>query len=81
MPLVFILISKNNLITLLTGISHRRLNYLHRAAARACILCAWIHALAWTPIMWKKGELFDAYIQWVIIFPCSTLTTGGRSFT
>lgn len=29
----------------LTGVGHEKLNVLHRAAARACLLLLWIHAL------------------------------------
>ncbi|WWD19282.1 hypothetical protein CI109_103740 [Kwoniella shandongensis] len=43
-PLIIALAGKNNLISLLTGISYDRLNYLHRAAGNLLLLGSWIHA-------------------------------------
>ncbi|PPQ65217.1 hypothetical protein CVT26_000194 [Gymnopilus dilepis] len=45
-PLVVALAGKNNVISWLTGISHERLNVLHRAAARTIFILLWIHAVA-----------------------------------
>ncbi|RDB22637.1 putative ferric reductase transmembrane component [Hypsizygus marmoreus] len=48
LPLVVGLAGKNNIISLLTGVSHERLNVLHRAAARTCLILVWMHALTRT---------------------------------
>ncbi|KAF4574850.1 Ferric/Cupric Reductase Transmembrane Component [Pleurotus pulmonarius] len=45
-PLIIALAGKNNIISLLTGVSHERLNVLHRAAARTCFVLAWIHVIS-----------------------------------
>ncbi|KAL0949689.1 hypothetical protein HGRIS_009726 [Hohenbuehelia grisea] len=44
-PLIVALAGKNNIISFFTGIGHEKLNVLHRASARTCLLLAWIHAL------------------------------------
>ncbi|KAL1408419.1 ferric-chelate reductase Frp1 [Vanrija albida] len=62
LPLILLLVAKNNPITLLTGITYQKLNFLHRAASRACLLCSWIHAIAWTPRVWEKGHFSHAYL-------------------
>lgn len=46
LPLIVGLASKNNTLSFLTGISYEKLNYLHRAAGRVCVLTSWIHCLA-----------------------------------
>lgn len=43
-PLIIALAGKNNLISFMTGISYEKLNFLHRAAGRVCLLCVWIHS-------------------------------------
>ncbi|KAF7433186.1 hypothetical protein PC9H_005135 [Pleurotus ostreatus] len=47
-PLIIALAGKNNIISFLTGVSHERLNVLHRAAARTCFVLAWIHVISRT---------------------------------
>lgn len=47
MPLIVGLASRNNIISYMTGISYEKLNYLHRAAGRVCILTTWLHTLGW----------------------------------
>ncbi|EIW68400.1 hypothetical protein TREMEDRAFT_32173, partial [Tremella mesenterica DSM 1558] len=42
-PLIIALVGKNNLISFLIGVSHEKLNYLHRAAGRVCLVGVWIH--------------------------------------
>ncbi|KLT44952.1 hypothetical protein CC85DRAFT_241440 [Cutaneotrichosporon oleaginosum] len=42
-PLIVGLAGRNNLISLLTGISYEKLNWLHRVAGRTCVLTAWTH--------------------------------------
>ncbi|EKM59392.1 uncharacterized protein PHACADRAFT_169942 [Phanerochaete carnosa HHB-10118-sp] len=46
LPLVVALAGKNNIISWLTGVSHEKLNILHRAAARTCLMLLWLHAIA-----------------------------------
>ncbi|KZS97904.1 hypothetical protein SISNIDRAFT_423350 [Sistotremastrum niveocremeum HHB9708] len=43
--LIVALAGKNNFISWLTGVSHEKLNVLHRAAARACLILLWVHAM------------------------------------
>jgi len=42
-PLIVLLVGKNNLISMMTGVSHERLNVLHRWAARTMLLMAIFH--------------------------------------
>jgi hypothetical protein len=75
LPLIIILIMKNNPISLLTGITYQKLNYVHRAASRVCLMCSWIHALAWTPRVWEASHFSRAYIIWVSVQArCNGLT-------
>ncbi|KAI9056559.1 hypothetical protein FKP32DRAFT_1585671 [Trametes sanguinea] len=46
LPFIVALAGKNNIISFLTGIGHEKLNVLHRAAARTCLILLWIHALS-----------------------------------
>ncbi|KAH8106103.1 ferric reductase NAD binding domain-containing protein [Cristinia sonorae] len=46
LPLIVALAGKNNIISFFTGISHEKLNILHRAAARTCLILLWVHAIA-----------------------------------
>lgn len=43
LPFIVGLAGRNNVISLLTGISYERLNWLHRVAGRTCVLTAWVH--------------------------------------
>jgi predicted ferric reductase len=43
-PIVTALGTKNNLVSLVTGISYDRLNYVHRMMARTCFMLLWVHA-------------------------------------
>lgn len=51
LPLIVGLASKNNGISWVTGVSYEKLNYLHRASARVCVLTSWVHWTLWV----KKG--------------------------
>lgn len=42
-PIVTALGTKNNLVSLVTGISYDRLNYIHRMMARTCFMLLWVH--------------------------------------
>ncbi|KAJ7266988.1 ferric reductase NAD binding domain-containing protein [Mycena haematopus] len=44
LPLLVALGTKNNILTLLTGISFEKLNILHRIAARVLCVLLWVHA-------------------------------------
>ncbi|KAG2028293.1 hypothetical protein BDR03DRAFT_883541, partial [Suillus americanus] len=43
LPLVTALGTKNNPVSLVTGISYDRLNYIHRMMARTCFMLLWVH--------------------------------------
>jgi predicted ferric reductase len=43
-PIVTALGTKNNVVSLITGISYDRLNYIHRMMARTCFMLLWVHA-------------------------------------
>lgn len=43
-PIVTALGTKNNIVSLVTGISYDRLNYIHRMMARTCFMLLWVHA-------------------------------------
>ncbi|WWC63559.1 uncharacterized protein I303_106163 [Kwoniella dejecticola CBS 10117] len=60
-PMIIALAGKNNLISFLTGIPYDRLNYIHRASAKLCLLGVWIHAgghwrltHGWNAEVWSK---------------------------
>ena len=56
MPWIIALAMKANVISIMTGIGHERLNVLHRWAAYICLLLALIHTIPFyiTPI-WDHG--------------------------
>jgi hypothetical protein len=56
MPWIVALATKANLITMVTGISHERLNVLHRWAAYICLVLSILHTVPFyiTPV-WEKG--------------------------
>ena len=58
MPWIIALSMKANLITMLTGIGHERLNVLHRWAGYLCLFLSLIHTIPFyvTPV-WDKGGL------------------------
>ncbi|EJD48535.1 hypothetical protein AURDEDRAFT_162494 [Auricularia subglabra TFB-10046 SS5] len=43
MPLLPVLAAKNNILTVLTGIPHEKMIFLHRAAGRCIFLLLWLH--------------------------------------
>ncbi|KAH7116919.1 ferric-chelate reductase [Dendryphion nanum] len=80
-PLLFLLAGKNNIIGFLTGISHERLNWLHRWFARCMLLTATIHMGyffgAWAPFDYigtqikqnsivQKGMVAWALLVWIV---------------
>lgn len=56
MPWIVALAMKANLISMVTGISHERLNVLHRWAAYICLVLSILHTVPFyvTPV-WEKG--------------------------
>ncbi|MCJ1456026.1 hypothetical protein MMC28_006383 [Mycoblastus sanguinarius] len=74
MPWIVALSMKANLITLLTGIGHERLNVLHRWGAYLCLFLSLIHTVPFyvTPI-WDEGGLntFKKYFSGTL-YPYST---------
>ncbi|WWC70536.1 uncharacterized protein I206_104487 [Kwoniella pini CBS 10737] len=61
LPIILLLVSKNNPISSLTGITYQKLNYLHRASSRICLLSSWGHAILWTPRVWEARD-FRQYL-------------------
>ncbi|KAG2151644.1 FAD-binding domain-containing protein [Suillus bovinus] len=42
-PIITALGTKNNIVSLVTGISYDKLNYTHRMMARTCFMLLWVH--------------------------------------
>lgn len=67
-PLIFLLAGKNNLIGYATGISHERLNWLHRWCARCLLLTATIHMgyffADWAPYNYIGTQLRENTLVW-----------------
>ncbi|KAF9738231.1 hypothetical protein PMIN02_002952 [Paraphaeosphaeria minitans] len=67
-PLIFLLAGKNNLIGYATGVSHERLNWLHRWCARCLLLTATIHMgyffADWAPYNYIATELRQNTLVW-----------------
>lgn len=81
LPLLFLLAGKNNIIGFLTGISHERLNWMHRWFARCMLLTATIHMGyffgAWAPFDYigpqlrqntivQKGMIAWGLLVWIV---------------
>ena len=66
MPWIVGLSMKANLITIVTGISHERLNVFHRWAAYLCLVLSIMHTVPFyvTPI-WEKGahKVFQSFFS------------------
>ncbi|MCJ1390357.1 hypothetical protein MMC18_003216 [Xylographa bjoerkii] len=66
MPWIVALSMKANIITMMTGIGHERLNVLHRWGGYICLLLALIHTVPFyiTPV-WDQGALqvFQSYFS------------------
>ena len=77
LPLIFLLAGKNNIIGYLTGVSHERLNWLHRWVARCFMFTATMHMgyffADWDPynyilIQLKKNVTAKrGFIAWVVL--------------
>ncbi|KAI0750929.1 hypothetical protein C8Q80DRAFT_1098755 [Daedaleopsis nitida] len=65
LPLIVALAGKNNIISWITGIGHEKLNVLHRAAARTCLLLLWVHALSRSISgLSDKFDFSHAWMRW-----------------
>lgn len=68
LPLIFLLAGKNNIVGYLTGISHERLNWLHRWCARCLLLTTTIHMgyffADWAPYNYITTQLKENNIVW-----------------
>ena len=67
-PIVFLLAVKNNPLQPLIGITYQKLNYLHRASARACILASWVHTVLWVGPLWHNSSMLAFYVLMVCPF-------------
>ncbi|KAI0068942.1 hypothetical protein BV25DRAFT_1817865 [Artomyces pyxidatus] len=68
LALVVALAGKNNIISFVTGIGHEKLNVLHRAAARTCLIFLWLHAA--THASMGLPEVFDfthVWMRWGVV--------------
>jgi NAD(P)H-flavin reductase len=67
-PLIFLLAGKNNIVGYLTGVSHERLNWLHRWCARTILLTATIHMgyffSDWAPYDYIGTQLKENTLVW-----------------
>lgn len=66
MPWIVAMSMKANLVSMLTGIGHERLNKYHRWGGYLCLLLSLIHALPfYIQPAWEKGsmEVFRSYFQ------------------
>ncbi|KIY64057.1 hypothetical protein CYLTODRAFT_402376 [Cylindrobasidium torrendii FP15055 ss-10] len=61
-PLVVALGTKNNLVSLVTGVSYDKLNYLHRMTARVGFIMLWVHGGLKLPHIVEADHLKVAYI-------------------
>lgn len=75
LPWIVALSMKANLITMVTGISHERLNVLHRWAAYLCLVLSILHTVPFyvTPI-WEKGarRVFESFFQQSVFYAYGT---------
>ncbi|KAG2095871.1 ferric reductase NAD binding domain-containing protein [Suillus discolor] len=70
-PIITALGTKNNLVSLVTGISYDRLNYVHRMMARTCFMLLWVHA---------AGEIVCSPSYVPSIYACAFLMEFTESF-
>lgn len=47
-PLVFILSSRDNIFSLITGVSYQHFNFLHRWIGRFIFIMTWVHTVLWS---------------------------------
>lgn len=79
LPLIFLLAGKNNIIGYLTGVSHEKLNWMHRWSARSLLLTSTIHMAFWFKDWWPYGTYVSkmiktnyqankGFVAWVLLF-------------
>lgn len=78
MPFTFILATKINPITLLTSISHEKLQVYHQWLARIVLVFGLLHGIAFCYQPWKDGG-FQNLVDWWKYSP-STWNSGLASF-
>ncbi|KAI0720245.1 hypothetical protein C8T65DRAFT_692861 [Cerioporus squamosus] len=81
LPLIVALAGKNNIISWLTGIGHEKLNVLHRAAARTCLILLWMHALSRAISgLSEKFDFSHAWMRWgatgLVAFTLATILSA-----
>jgi len=54
-PFIYVLLGKANMITVLTGISHEKLNTFHQFVGVACLVLSLIHTIAFMYQPYKEG--------------------------
>ncbi|KAF2465900.1 ferric-chelate reductase [Lindgomyces ingoldianus] len=68
LPLIFLLAGKNNVVGYLSGISHERLNWLHRWCARCLLVTVTIHMgyffADWAPYNYIGTQLKENTLVW-----------------
>jgi predicted ferric reductase len=62
LPLVYLLASKANIIGFLTGISHERLNWLHRWVARTMFVTATVHGFHFW-VQWVRADFLEIQLE------------------
>ncbi|KAI0091940.1 ferric reductase NAD binding domain-containing protein [Irpex rosettiformis] len=77
LPLIVALAGKNNILSFFTGVSHEKLNILHRASARTCLVFIWIHALTRAAAgLPQKFDFTHGWMRWGAVgLVALTLTT------
>ncbi|KAI0082494.1 hypothetical protein K474DRAFT_1585487 [Panus rudis PR-1116 ss-1] len=65
-PLIVALSSKNNLIQILTGISHEKLNVLHRVISRVVLVMVWVHLWGSHNNWWNRPWVVAGFAAGVI---------------
>ncbi|KAG8767372.1 hypothetical protein FRC12_006279, partial [Ceratobasidium sp. 428] len=62
MPIVFALGTKNSVVSLLTGISYEKLNFLHRWVGRIMFIAVLFHFVGWL-VLWTKLGITRQAVQ------------------
>ncbi|KAL5526202.1 hypothetical protein ACEPAG_7541 [Sanghuangporus baumii] len=60
LALILALSGKNNIVSLLTGVSYEKLNVFHRAFSRTVLILIWVHMFG----RWKLGLTGDDSLHW-----------------
>jgi ferric-chelate reductase len=54
-PFIYVLLGKSNMLTLLTGISHEKLNTFHQFVGVSCLVLSLVHTIAFMYQPYKEG--------------------------